>query len=116
MMTARQELRGLAERLRPDLAQEIARLYNLEHRHQQERQLLEETHRRLHAATVTVGDLRQRLHAAEGRLAELGVDEILKARRAAVFLGEGYVRLISQGGGRFHTVHVPTERVTIRDQ
>lgn len=110
----RAELVALADRLRPDLAAEILRLYGVEHLHTVLERNAQELARRNNELTVIVGELRQRAARAEARLEDLGVEEYSKARRAALFLGDGYLRVTSHGRGHFETEHIPTERVTLR--
>ena len=110
-MTA--DLRALADQLRPELAAEIDRLYAIKSAHTATLEHLDDTARRLHTSTTMVGHLRERLVRAERRLEDVNVEEISKARHAALFLGAGYLRITSTGRGRFTTEHVASERVTI---
>lgn len=110
----RDEMLALAERLRPDLAEEIHRLYAAYEAMILRGHELEDLGRRHRAATVMAGELRARLTVAERKVEDLNPDEVAKARRSALFLGEGFLQVTSAGGGRYHVEHVATERVSLR--
>lgn len=107
-------MRALGACLRPGLADEVDRLYALEATHAALVAQLADARLQLTRSTALTGHLRERLIRAERRLEDLDVEEISKARRAALFLGDGFIRITSTGRGRFTTEHVASDRVTIR--
>lgn len=115
-MTATERLQALvdAEVLAPDLADEVRRLYAVEAAHEVVLEELVELRRHTRRVTVLNGELRDRLVRADRRLADLPVDAIANARRAAYFLGEGFVRIRHHGRGNYSAEQVPTELVTVR--
>lgn len=108
------DLCSMAAHLRPDLDREIWRLYAAERELEDLKREHVDVVRQLHAASVVVGDLRQRLVRAENRLEDLNVDAITKAKHSALFLGVGFVRLTSLGRGRYSTEHIHSDRVIVR--
>jgi len=110
----REELNELGDHLRLELHAEIERLYNRDDLLDERDAELQELERRLHASTVLVGDLRQQLVRAERKLEDLQVEEISKARRDALFLGTGFVRIICRGRGQYTTKRVNPDRIALR--
>lgn len=116
--SVRTEVLTAAAYLRPELQREIEHLYaandELLERATENSIEIAELKRQLHATTVRAGDLHQRLASAERRLEDLAVDQIQAARRDALWLGDGFVRITSRGRGNFETNRVPPDRIVVR--
>lgn len=115
-MTAAARLQALvdADLLAPDVAAEVRRLYDVEDAHEATLEEISELRRDSHRVAVLNGELRERLVRAERRLEDLPVAAITEARKAAYFLGEGYVRIRHHSRGAYSGDYLPPERVTVR--
>lgn len=115
-MTAAERLQALvdADALAPDLAAEIRRLYAVEDAYVVALDEAIALRRDNHRGAVLAGELRERLVRAERRLEELPVAAITEARKAAYFLGEGFVRIRHHSRGSYTGDYLAPERVTVR--
>lgn len=115
-MTTAERLQALvdAEVLAPDLTAEIRRLYEVEDLYDEQLLEVADLRRANHRAAVLAGAVRERLATAERRLADLPVDAIANARRAAYFYGEGFVRIRHHSRGNYSAEDVPPQLVTVR--
>lgn len=98
--------------LSPELAAEIARLYDLERDHAHALEEMADLRRQHHRATAMSGELRGRLAKAESRLEDLRPEQIALARRDALFNGAGYIRITSLGRQQYSTEHLPHDQVS----
>lgn len=103
-----------AEVLAADLAAEVHRLYEIEDAHEEALLEMAELRRDNHRVAVLNGLLRERLVKAERRLEDLPTEAIAAARRAAYFLGDGYVRIRHHSRGHYTADCLPSDQVTVR--
>lgn len=111
------ELRATAEFLRPDLRDEISRLYAridvLEAHCYDLADKLLKSDQAHYVATVTAGTLREQNATLKNRLEHLAPEQHAIARRDALFTGTGFLRIRRHSRDRYDVERIDPARVVI---